>query len=83
MSDILEGIKHVHNNGFIHNDVKLENILMTNSEYEGEFPIAKLCDFGLSHVIDQNVGKAHTEVKCGTLGYMAPEASTVITSLTF
>jgi serine/threonine protein kinase len=33
----------------------------------------KICDFGLSQIIDPSIGKAKVETKCGTLGYMAPE----------
>jgi len=37
----------------------------------------KLCDFGLSHIIDPKLGKAHYDVKAGTPGYMAPELNHV------
>lgn len=76
-TDILEGLKYIHGNGIIHDDIKLENILMTSSETEEEYDKAKICDFGLSHLMDPSSGKALTEVKCGTMGYMAPEISTV------
>ena len=70
--DILQGLKYVHNEGIIHSDIKLENILHTSSDVAEELPIAKLCDFGLSHKMN-NDGKATALVKCGTMGYMAPE----------
>lgn len=63
--------------GIIHCDIKPENILLSSSEYEDEYPIAKICDFGLCHIIDQNVGKSFMEVKCGTNGYFAPEQKEV------
>lgn len=56
-----------------HHDIKLENILKKSTEREDEFDVAKICDFGLSHIIDPAIGKAKPEVKCGTMGYMAPE----------
>ena len=57
----------------IHDDIKLENVLLQTSDREDEYNIAKICDFGLSHRIDPNLKKAHIEAKCGTFGYMAPE----------
>ena len=41
----------------------------------GELPIVKLCDFGLSHVMNPEYGegKALMVEKCGTGGYIAPE----------
>jgi serine/threonine protein kinase len=38
----------------------------------------KICDFGLSQIIDPYLGKATLETKCGTMGYMAPEILNVI-----
>jgi serine/threonine protein kinase len=61
--------------------MKLENILISSSEYEEEYPLAKICDFGLCHLIDSKVGKAHMKVKCGTQGYIAPEQRDVIINL--
>lgn len=50
---------------------------MNSSERDDEFDRAKICDFGLSHLMDPATGKAPVEVKCGTMGYMAPEINTV------
>lgn len=71
--DVLEGLKYVHSTGVIHDDIKLENILMSTPESEDEYNQAKLCDFGLSHIFDKATGKAKADQKCGTIGYMAPE----------
>ncbi len=58
--------------------MKLQNALVqrpTEDEVQaGEFPIVKLCDFGLSHVMDSNYNyKAMMTERCGTGGYIAPE----------
>ncbi|GFY80660.1 hypothetical protein Acr_01g0004690 [Actinidia rufa] len=48
---ILRGIKHVHDQGFVHLDVKPGNILLspyTSSNTGGTKFVAKLCDFGLA-----------------------------------
>jgi serine/threonine protein kinase len=51
---------------------------MADSVREDEYNTAKICDFGLSHLLDPSSGKARTEVRCGTLGYIAPEVKAVI-----
>lgn len=45
---ILNAVKHCHEQGVIHRDLKLENILLTNNNQ------IKLCDFGLSVFVDEN-----------------------------
>jgi len=77
-SNCLEALHYLHSYGVIHVDVKLENLLISSPESDDEYPIAKLCDFGLCHLIDNNVGKAYMPVKCGTHGYIAPENDNVI-----
>lgn len=57
----------------MHDDIKLENILAQASSREDEYDHVKICDFGLSQVLDPQTAKAKPEVKCGTMGYMAPE----------
>jgi len=64
MKKLLSAIKHMHANGIVHRDIKLENILLTS---EGEI---KIIDFGLS--------KKQTDCtlfnsRCGTPYYIAPE----------
>lgn len=76
----LQALQYMHSQGVIHTDLKLENILISSPEEEGEYPIVKICDFGLCHVIDQSTGlgkKAYMKVKCGTQGYIAPEQQRV------
>lgn len=48
----LDALKFIHHNGVIHVDLKLENVLIKSSDRPDEYPYAKLCDFGLSHIID-------------------------------
>ncbi|MBK7317670.1 protein kinase [Candidatus Villigracilis affinis] len=59
-------LEHAHANGIIHRDLKLENIVITNTQN------LKLMDFGLAHSIDD----AHITEEgtlTGTLAYLAPE----------
>lgn len=64
---ILQGVKYLHRFGIVHRDLKLENIMMSNST---DRAIPKIVDFGLSKIIGPN--ETATE-PFGTLGYVAPE----------
>lgn len=78
VADILEGLRYIHNQGVIHDDIKLENILTQKTERDDEFNQLKICDFGLSHIMDPKLNwKARIEARCGTLGYIAPEVKEV------
>lgn len=76
--DILSGLSYIHSLGVIHSDMKLQNALVQRPDQEeaeaGELPIVKLCDFGLSHIMNPSLNNQALMVeKCGTGGYIAPE----------
>ena len=50
---------------------------MVSSDRKDEYGRAKICDFGLSQLVDPINGKAKTEVRSGTIGYIAPEMQAV------
>lgn len=52
--DIFTGLNYIHSQGIIHADIKLDNVLTCASELEGEYPLLKLCDFGLSQKMGSN-----------------------------
>ncbi|XP_050206609.1 mitogen-activated protein kinase kinase kinase 20-like [Mercurialis annua] len=62
---ILNGLSYIHSNGFVHCDLKLQNLLLCN---DGELKIA---DFGLAKKTGEKQGRI--EVR-GTPLYMAPES---------
>ncbi|KAG5245698.1 mitogen-activated protein kinase kinase kinase [Salix suchowensis] len=62
---ILEGLRHIHSKGFVHCDLKLENILLFENEE------VKIADFGLAKKAGKAQGRA--EIR-GTPLYMAPES---------
>ena len=61
---IILAIEHLHKNGYIHWDIKPENILIDSEGY------LKLADFGISKHIDNT---QHESGVFGTYEYMAPE----------
>ena len=68
---IANGLAYLHNDlrkqRIIHCDVKPENILL-DSTFS-----AKVADFGMSRIMDQNQTQTMTRHIRGTLGYLAPE----------
>ena len=60
-------IKYLHKFGIVHRDLKLENIMMSDSS---DNAMPKIVDFGLAKII----GPGATAMEpFGTLGYVAPE----------
>lgn len=64
---ILKGVEFIHGNGFVHCDIKLDNILLVNENGKEN---AKIADFGLAK--RANLINTRYEVR-GTPMYMAPE----------
>jgi len=66
--EICKGLKHAHDRGIIHRDIKPDNVLISK---EGE---VKLCDFGIATAGDiEDEGLTKTGVVMGTPAYMSPE----------
>ncbi|CAG2242127.1 STK22 [Mytilus edulis] len=62
-SQVVKAVEYCHLNGIAHNDIKLENVLLSNG-------CVKLADFGFAK---STVVVAESEEFCGTLPYAAPE----------
>jgi serine/threonine protein kinase len=60
----------IHQQGIIHRDLKLANILLAKKLVKGEAPQLRITDFGLARTMEIEE-LAHTT--CGTPRYMAPE----------
>lgn len=69
---VLDALAHAHSQGFIHRDIKDQNILVCDSETT---PKAKLTDFGLAKNFAQSgmSGVTMAGEAAGTIAYMAPE----------
>jgi len=61
------GVKYLHSYGIVHRDLKLENVMMSDTT---EQSLPKLVDFGLAKMIGP---KEKADEPFGTLGYVAPE----------
>lgn len=63
-SEIALGVQYIHQNGIIHRDLKLDNILI-----DDDF-VCKICDFGVGRYMKTN---EIINEQCGTPAYLAPE----------
>mmetsp|Transcript_12437 Transcript_12437/g.14252 ORF Transcript_12437/g.14252 Transcript_12437/m.14252 type:complete len:151 (+) Transcript_12437:484-936(+) len=61
---IIEGVDYLHSKNICHRDIKLENILITESG------VIKILDFGFAVKFNPN---KKLSTYCGTPNYMAPE----------
>ncbi|HBB86651.1 MAG TPA: hypothetical protein DC047_03440 [Blastocatellia bacterium] len=72
ITQVLDALSHAHDHGYIHRDIKDQNILVRSS---GNELSAKLTDFGLAKSFTQSgmSGVTVAGEMAGTLAYMPPE----------
>ena len=70
-TQIVEGIKYLHDNDIIHRDIKPSNILFIDDT-------VKICDFGLAKNVNSTSNIINGSSEVGTSFYRAPEIDTHI-----
>lgn len=66
LKQVAKALQSIHNDGFIHRDIKSENLLLVQPGH------IWLCDFGITVSVD-TLRKGSPSVSAGTVPYMAPE----------
>lgn len=74
MHDICAGVGVAHRQGLLHRDLKPDNVIISPPSHDSDRETAKVVDFGLAKVRQENVS-ALTEagILLGTIYYMSPE----------
>ena len=68
---LADALAHAHERGVVHRDVKPQNVMVPDRPESGR-GVAKLTDFGVAHLLDDDALTRTGDV-VGTLAYMAPE----------
>jgi serine/threonine protein kinase len=68
---IVKTLKEIHKKGYIHRDLKLENIIFENNKPEA---LVEIVDFGMMVKLDKGKTEYNTILIQGTPGYLAPES---------
>jgi serine/threonine protein kinase len=72
--EVAEGMAYLHRMGVVHCDMKPANVLLKSSNADIRGFSAKVSDFGLSRVEDDDTCATFPFNSCGTAAYVAPEA---------
>src|SRR6266581_1893251 len=76
-AQVCDVLQVAHARGFIHRDIKPQNIMLTwsgtpGSSMNGERPLVKLTDFGIVRVVEEG-GLTNSGIVLGTADYLSPE----------
>ena len=65
LRNLIEAVEYLHNQGIVHRDLKLENVLLASQSNCYDI---KLVDFGTAKAAEQG-----RKTFCGSMSYIAPE----------
>src|SRR5437588_2212156 len=77
-AQVCDVLQVAHAKGFIHRDIKPQNIMLTwsggssNGNMSSERPLVKLTDFGIVRVVEEG-GLTNSGIVLGTADYLSPE----------
>lgn len=72
--EVASAMGYLHSMGVVHCDLKPANVLLKFSNHDSRGFTAKVSDFGLSRVEDDETCSSFPFNSCGTAAYVAPEA---------
>ncbi len=70
LAQIADGLAHAHAQGIIHRDIKLSNVMVVPA---GPRPRARILDFGLARLMDEDQELTRHGVVMGSPHFMSPE----------
>ena len=72
MKGLFSGLKYIHSYGYIHRDIKPDNVLLLR---DNDYSSVQIADFGLGMKMGLGVSQENN-IRCGTVIYMSPEQAT-------
>ncbi|EIE27156.1 kinase-like protein [Coccomyxa subellipsoidea C-169] len=73
LTDVASGMEYLHAAGILHGDLKPANVLLKSTSADRRGFICKLCDFGMSRLMDASQATHVSTQTYGTMPYMPPE----------
>ncbi|GFR44133.1 hypothetical protein Agub_g5297 [Astrephomene gubernaculifera] len=72
-AEICRGMIHLHSASVVHGDLKPANVLLARSRADRRGFVAKVADFGLSHLLQSGASRVES-ASWGTVSYASPES---------